>query len=77
MQYLVERYDTDYKISFPKGSREYYEVNNWLFFQNAGVGPMQGQASKCIFSLSYLWWIEGSSVKSVYAAELDAGAATD
>jgi hypothetical protein len=21
-------------------------MNNWLFFQNAGVGPMQGQASK-------------------------------
>jgi glutathione S-transferase len=46
MQYLVDRYDTEHKISFPKGSREYYEVNNWLFFMNAGVGPMQGQASK-------------------------------
>jgi glutathione S-transferase len=46
MQYLVDRYDTEYKISFPKGTREYYEMNNWLFFQNAGVGPMQGQASK-------------------------------
>jgi hypothetical protein len=46
MQYLVDRYDPEYKISFPKGSREYYEVNNWLFFMNAGVGPMQGQASK-------------------------------
>jgi glutathione S-transferase len=46
MQYLVERYDTEHKISFPKGSREAYEVNNWLFFMNAGVGPMQGQASK-------------------------------
>ena len=46
MQYLVERYDTEYKISYPKGSREWYEMNNWLFFQNAGVGPMQGQASK-------------------------------
>jgi glutathione S-transferase len=45
MQYLVERYDTDHKISYPKGSREWYEMNNWLFFQNAGVGPMQGQAS--------------------------------
>ena len=45
MQYLVERYDTDYKISFAKGTREWYEMNNWLFFQNAGVGPMQGQAS--------------------------------
>jgi glutathione S-transferase len=45
MQYLVERYDTDHKISYPKGSREWYEMNNWLFFQNAGVGPMQGQAN--------------------------------
>ncbi|KAJ5887834.1 hypothetical protein N7495_007875 [Penicillium taxi] len=45
LQYLADQYDPDHKISFPKGSREYYEVNNWLFFQNAGVGPMQGQAN--------------------------------
>jgi len=44
-QYLVDQYDKDHKISYPKGSREYYEVNNWLFFLNAGVGPMQGQAN--------------------------------
>ena len=43
MQYLVSRYDKDYKISYPPESREFYEMNNWLFFQNAGVGPMQGQ----------------------------------
>ncbi len=45
MQYLVSRYDTEYKISFPPGSRDFYEMTNWLFFQNAGVGPMQGQAN--------------------------------
>ncbi|KAI1554003.1 Gst Glutathione S-transferase [Pyrenophora tritici-repentis] len=45
MQYLVDRYDTEHKISFPRGSREWYEMNNWLFFQNAGVGPMQGQSN--------------------------------
>ncbi|KAJ5105911.1 hypothetical protein NUU61_003258 [Penicillium alfredii] len=45
LQYLIDQYDPDHKISFPKGSREYYEMNNWLFFQNAGVGPMQGQAN--------------------------------
>ncbi|KAF2787922.1 glutathione S-transferase [Melanomma pulvis-pyrius CBS 109.77] len=45
MQYLVSRYDKDYKISYPEGTREWYEMNNWLFFQNAGVGPMQGQAN--------------------------------
>ncbi|MCJ1454762.1 hypothetical protein MMC28_005115 [Mycoblastus sanguinarius] len=46
MQYLVDQYDTEhYKISYPRGTREYYEMNNWLFFLNAGVGPMQGQAN--------------------------------
>jgi glutathione S-transferase len=29
-QYLVERYDTEHKISYPKGTREYYETNNWV-----------------------------------------------
>lgn len=45
LQYLAEQYDPEHKISYPKGSREDYQVNNWLFFQNAGVGPMQGQAN--------------------------------
>lgn len=45
MQYLVDTYDTEHKLSYPKGTREYFETNNWLFFQNAGVGPMQGQAN--------------------------------
>lgn len=44
-QYLVDQYDTEHKISYPRGTREYFEVNNWLFFLNAGVGPMQGQAN--------------------------------
>jgi glutathione S-transferase len=45
LQYLVEQYDKDHKISYPQGTPEYYAVNNWLFYQNAGVGPMQGQAN--------------------------------
>ncbi|KAI1908321.1 Glutathione S-transferase 2 [Ophidiomyces ophidiicola] len=45
LQYLVEQYDKDHKISYPQGSREAYEMNNWLHFQMAGVGPMQGQAN--------------------------------
>ncbi|MCJ1307044.1 hypothetical protein MMC25_000690 [Agyrium rufum] len=46
MQYLVERYDSEkHLISYPAGTREAYEVNNWLFFMNAGVGPMQGQSN--------------------------------
>jgi len=34
------------KISFPRFSKHYYEVNNWLFFQNCGITPMQGQATR-------------------------------
>ncbi|KAH9205752.1 glutathione S-transferase [Leptodontidium sp. 2 PMI_412] len=45
MQYLVERYDSHHKVSYPAGTWEHYEVNSWLFFMNAGVGPMQGQAN--------------------------------
>ncbi|RMX95001.1 hypothetical protein D0867_13649, partial [Hortaea werneckii] len=45
MQYLVARYDTSHTLSFPAGSREAVEMTNWLFFMNAGVGPMQGQAN--------------------------------
>lgn len=31
LQYLVDRYDTDHKISYPRGTKEYYEMNNWVF----------------------------------------------
>ncbi|KAI1375122.1 glutathione S-transferase [Hypoxylon crocopeplum] len=43
MQYLVDRYDTEHKVSYPRDSREYYEVNSWLMWQMGGLGPMQGQ----------------------------------
>lgn len=45
LEYLAEQYDKDHKISYPPGSRESYEVRSWLMFQNAGLGPMQGQAN--------------------------------
>ncbi|KAK0727423.1 glutathione S-transferase [Lasiosphaeria miniovina] len=45
MQYLVDRYDPEHKVSYPRGSREYYETNNWLFWQMGGLGPMQGQSN--------------------------------
>lgn len=45
MQYLVERYDKDHKVSYPQGSKEYYQTQSWLFWQMGGLGPMQGQAN--------------------------------
>lgn len=29
-QYLVERYDTEHKISYPRGTKEFFETNNWV-----------------------------------------------
>ncbi|KAK4065417.1 hypothetical protein Trihar35433_7537 [Trichoderma harzianum] len=45
LQYLVDRYDKDHKVSYPKDSKETWEVNSWLHFQMGGLGPMQGQAN--------------------------------
>ena len=33
LQYLIEHYDEDHKISYPKDTREYYEMNNWVSSQ--------------------------------------------
>jgi hypothetical protein len=30
MQYLVDRYDPDFKLSYPRGTRDYYEMNSWV-----------------------------------------------
>ncbi|RVD89130.1 uncharacterized protein DFL_000151 [Arthrobotrys flagrans] len=43
--YLVDTYDDENKIGFEKGTREYWEMVQWVFWQNAGLGPMQGQAN--------------------------------
>ncbi|CAM1502787.1 Fc.00g075630.m01.CDS01 [Cosmosporella sp. VM-42] len=45
LQYLVDRYDSDHKVSYPHGSREHWETTGWLMWQMGGLGPMQGQAN--------------------------------
>lgn len=44
VEYLVERYDADHKISFAPGSAEAQHARQWLFFQATGQGPYYGQA---------------------------------
>ncbi|KUM60352.1 hypothetical protein ACN42_g6790 [Penicillium freii] len=45
MTYLVDKYDTERKISYAPGTPEHVEQTSWLMFQMAGLGPMQGQAN--------------------------------
>ena len=42
--YLIDRYDTENKISFPKGSNEAYLAQQWLIYQVSGQGPYYGQS---------------------------------
>ena len=32
LQYLTEKYDTEHKVSYPRGTREYWEVQSWVCF---------------------------------------------
>ena len=43
IEYLIERYDTAQKLSFPAGSNESYLAKQWLYFQVSGQGPYYGQ----------------------------------
>lgn len=45
LQYLIQRYDTEGKVSYPYGSKEHWETTSWLMWQMGGLGPMQGQAN--------------------------------
>ncbi|KAL2074479.1 hypothetical protein VTL71DRAFT_8257 [Oculimacula yallundae] len=44
IEYLIEKYDTDHKLSYPQGTEEYYHCKQFLHFQMSGQGPYFGQA---------------------------------
>lgn len=45
LEYLIERYDTNHRLSFEPGTPESYHAKQWLFFQTTGQGPYYGQAA--------------------------------
>lgn len=44
VEYLVETYDKDHKISFTPGTTDYFLAKQYLHFQMSGQGPYFGQA---------------------------------
>lgn len=45
IEYLMEKYDTDHRLSFPHGTDDYWHAKQWLYFQVSGQGPYFGQAA--------------------------------
>ncbi|KUJ20901.1 glutathione S-transferase Ure2-like protein [Mollisia scopiformis] len=44
IEYLVEKYDPEFNLSYEPGTEEYYLCKQWLHFQMSGQGPYFGQA---------------------------------
>ena len=50
VEYLVERYDVERKVSFEPGSKHAQLARQWLFFQVSGQGPyVSGNLSTMTF----------------------------
>ncbi|OQU98800.1 Glutathione S-transferase, domain-containing protein [Cladophialophora immunda] len=44
VEYLIDTYDPEHKLSFPTGTKEFWLAKQWLCFQASGQGPYYGQA---------------------------------
>ncbi|KAF2459631.1 glutathione S-transferase [Lineolata rhizophorae] len=43
LEYLIEKYDAEHRLSFAPGTVESFQAKQWLFFQVSGQGPYYGQ----------------------------------
>lgn len=45
IEYLIDTYDKDHRLSFKTGTSEHWHTRQWLFFQTTGQAPYYGQAA--------------------------------
>ncbi|CRG90537.1 hypothetical protein PISL3812_07581 [Talaromyces islandicus] len=44
IEYLIETYDQNHRLSFAPGTKEWHHTRQWLYYQVSGQGPYYGQA---------------------------------
>lgn len=44
LEYILDTYDQEHKLSFAPGTKEFYHARQWLYYQVTGQGPYYGQA---------------------------------
>jgi len=67
IEYLIDEYDKEGKISFKDG-KEKYEEKQWLYFQASGQGPYFGQA---IHFMKRLRGVQAAEEKEVVKKEAE------
>ncbi len=50
--YLIQKYDPNEKISYPFNTDKYWELVEWVVWQQSGIGPMQVSQSSIVYQLS-------------------------
>lgn len=48
IQYLIDKYDQEHKISVPEGAEKYTQLQ-WVYFQASGQAPYFGQLAWFLF----------------------------
>jgi glutathione S-transferase len=56
LEYLVDRYDKDHKISYPHGSREHWEVVSWVDSPHMTLAVDSSLTLGCIAHVADGWF---------------------
>lgn len=61
LQYLVDRYDKDHKLSFPHGSAEHWEMTSWVSFRIRTYSQIITNSSQLMWQMGGLGPMQGQA----------------